>query len=713
MDSRPSVTVRRLLRPSAFQVLLTALATLSPTLLAGQQPPPDSVLVLDSLQVSILRVPIARSQVAYAVGVADEDELRLGRSGAFLKEALGRLVGVRVQNRFNFAVGERLAIRGFGSRAQFGIRGVKVLVDGIPATMPDGQSSLDHLDLATLGRAEVLRGPGSSLYGNAAGGVLALRTRRPFTGDVRQEVNVVAGSHGLLDLDAITSGTLGSTGYVAGIGHLEYDGFRDDPTREGDATYGNADRRHFNGQVTRELGAGRLRLTLNLMDLEAENPGSLSASDLAESPAARTFNVLQRTGKELSQRQLGASWEGPGPGGTAELALWGIRRSVLNPIPTDIIDLDRVAGGGRVLLRGERGTAAGDLHWSSGLEIEVQDDDRRNFTNDGGEATELTLDQDERVLATGVFTRLALGLAPGIELSGALRYDRVRFEADDELVGPENPDDSGERTLDAWSPSVGLVAEVVPGLTLWGNVATSLETPTTTELVNRPDGGGGFNPELDAQRTTGLEAGARGIVLEDLDLVQGGLGWELTVFRAEITDELVPFEVEEQAGRTFFQNAGRSLHKGVEASLRAELGSGVGVHGTWTRVDARYEDFEVDGEDYSGNRIPGLAPDRLQGRLEQTRPDWFWAAEVEWSGEVPVDDAGEQTADAYHLTNLRAGLRGIAVAGLSLSPFAAVSNVFDESYVAAVTVNAFGGRYYEPGPGRTLHVGATLSWSRR
>lgn len=199
---QPHGWLRSIPWPSA---LLGAFLVTSPV---AAQVVPDSAVVLDSLEITILRSPTPMDQVPYAVGVATETELKLGKTGTFLEEALGGLPGVQVQNRFNFAVGERLAIRGFGARAQFGVRGVKILVDGIPATMPDGQSSLDHLDLGTLGRVEALRGPGSALYGNAAGGVLAFRTRTPPE-DIRQEGTAVWGSHGLLDIDAITSGTIG------------------------------------------------------------------------------------------------------------------------------------------------------------------------------------------------------------------------------------------------------------------------------------------------------------------------------------------------------------------------------------------------------------------------------------------------------------------------------------------------------------------------
>jgi iron complex outermembrane receptor protein len=701
---RPCAWPRLSLAPAAFlgAFVLGALVTTSGV---AAQAVPDSAVTLDSLEVTILRSPTAMGRIPYAVDVATETELRLGKTGTFIEEALGGLAGVQVQNRFNFAVGERLAIRGFGARAQFGVRGVKILVDGIPATMPDGQSSLDHLDLGTLGRAEVLRGPGSALYGNAAGGVLTLQTRAPPTG-VRQEATVVGGSNGLLDVDAITSGTVGQTGYVLGVGRMEYGGFRADPTTEG-AEYGSADRLHLNGQITRPLGRGLLRVTVNAMDLDAENPGSISAADLEAGTDARRFNVLQRTGKEVGQEQIGASWQGTSFGGETEVAVWGLHRSVVNPIPTDIIDLDRKALGLRALIGGGNSDDAGGIRWSSGLELEAQYDDRTNQENDAGEPTTLTLDQEERVLSAGLFGRLAVRLQEHVEASASVRYDRVGFKAEDQFFSGGDPDDSGSRTLSAWSPSVGIVADVSPNATIWANVATSLETPTTTELVNRPDGSGGFNPELDPQRSTGVEIGARGRISERFS-------YDVTLFRTWISDELVSFQVPSQAGRDFYRNAGKSLHEGIEANVQADLDAGVVARATWSRIDARYETFETEDDDFSGNRIPGLAPYRVSGLLKQERDQWFWALEGQWTGEIPTDDGDTESAPSYELVHVRAGLKDIRLGGgVAVTPFVGLSNLFNESYVTAVTVNAFGGRYYEPGPGRTVHFGATVAWTRQ
>ena len=321
----------------------------------------------------------------------------------------------------------------------------------------------------------------------------------------------------------------------------------------------------------------------------------------------------------------------------------------------------------------------------------------------------LTLDQHETVLATGLFAQTRLAPSERVELSAALRYDRFSFEADDDFVSGTDVDDSGERVLDALSPSLGVFVDVARALGLYASVSIALETPTTTELTNRPTGAGGFNPDLEPQHALTLEAGVRG-------WVGTRLGYELSAFRTSLQDELVPFEVPQQPGRVFFRNAGESRHDGVEAAVRAVPSDFLSFQLSWSHIDARFEEYEVAGQDLSGNKVPGLAPDRVEGlvRVEGTR--WFADVDGEWVSEIPVADrpAGAQPeTEAYQLLDLRAGLRGLALGGLELSPFGGVSNVFDETYVGSVAVNAFGGRFFEPGPGRTFHIGLSAGWTRR
>ncbi|HSR40919.1 MAG TPA: TonB-dependent receptor plug domain-containing protein, partial [Longimicrobiales bacterium] len=303
-------------------------------------------------------------------------------------------------------------------------------MDGIPATMPDGQSTLDHLDLTSLGRAEVLRGPASALYGNAAGGVLVLDTDLPEPGPLHPVVRLVTGSDGLLDAGIGLRGWAGRTAVRVDARHLDYAGFRADPSDPGGDGYGSADRELLNAQALTPLAGGSLRLTLNAVALAAENPGSLPRDSLSvDSRPAWGGNVAQGTRKDVDQAQLGAVWTGPVAGGRAEVAAWALGRSVSNPIPPSVIDLDRRAGGFRALWGSEGGSGDAErsrLAFGGGLELDLQRDDRRNFVNDGGSAGALTLDQLERVRGLGGFVRAGLRASERVRVTGALRYDRFR-----------------------------------------------------------------------------------------------------------------------------------------------------------------------------------------------------------------------------------------------------------------------------------------------
>ncbi|MEJ2539426.1 MAG: TonB-dependent receptor plug domain-containing protein [Gemmatimonadota bacterium] len=680
-------------RPRAVgTILLLALSAASAA--EAQRPdslPADTVITLEPLEVEVLRSLGDGARTPYAVAGLGPAQLSPDRPAGFLSDALSALPSLEVQNRFNFAVGERLSVRGFGARAQFGVRGLRVVLDGIPATLPDGQTTLDHVNPQVLERVELLRGPGSALYGNGAGGVLLLRTRRPEPGR-RITVWSQGGSHGFLQLSGAAERSVGTMASRVQISRMAYDGFRGDGE---DGTYGEAERWTTTASHRMELGGGDLQVSLVGVDLDAENPGSLPA-DLLDDPSrpAWGFNVAQGTGKTVRQLQAGAAWDRGWSALETQAAFWALTRDVNNPIPTSIIDLGRTALGGRLAAGGD----AGAFRWDVGVEVDAQRDDRRNFENENGEEGALTLRQDESVTGVGTFAAGAWNRGPA-SVHAALRYDRFSFEAEDLLVGPGEPDESGTRTMDAWSPSLGGALELGE-LKLFASVSSFLQTPTTTELANRPDGAGGFNPELEPTRGWTGEIGLQGTVARQL-------GWELVGYHTELRDELIPFEVPSDPGRTFFRNAGESFHRGVEAALRLALDWGLTGRLAYTWVDARFEGGELDG-----NQVPGRAPHLLDLLLEQRLNRGFVALRTQWTGDIPVDDENTTEAEGYLLLNLRGGLEGFLLGTTRITPWAAVQNLLDTEYVSSVAVNAFGSRYFEPGPGRTLQVGvqAVFDW---
>lgn len=689
-------------RVAAFLAVVVVTSAVAPGS-SRAQTEPDTV-ELEPIVVTVLRSPVRLDRLPFSASVMAGAELAEGNTGLFIEEALHGLPGVRVQNRYNPAVGERISIRGFGARSQFGVRGIKVLVDGIPATLPDGQTTLDHLDIGALGRVEALRGPAAALYGNGAGGVLLFESAPPVAGR-RETGTVVAGSDGLLRLQVTGSRTGERYTWRTSVARHSFNGFRDNPTDSGEDPYSQATRTMFNSGSTISTANGTLALQLSYLELDALNGGSLPAELFDDgSNEAWGFNVRRRTRKDVSQGQGGISWRGALGGMEGTFSAYGVSRRLGNPIPTSVIDLDRIGGGVRVALARAWETAAGPARVDFGAEGELQSDDRKNFANDGGEAGALTLDQQERVRAAALFGQFQLPLANRLNLVGALRFDHFNFRADDRFTAAGNPDDSGSRAMAALSPSLGLHIDL-GGHGLFASLARSFETPTTTELANQPDRAGGFNPGLEPQRGWTAEGGIRGEL-------GGGAAYDLAAFSSSLANQLVPFEVPSAPGRRFYRNAGRSRVRGFEASLHTALSSVLSTRVAYGYVDARFTEFTVGGNDYADNRVPGIAPHRLEAGLRAARGPWFGELRVEVRDAVPANDSNEAGADGFTLVGLRFGATEVGSGSLRLSPFAGITNLTNVRYASSVVVNAFGGRFFEPGPDRGGYVGMSIVWDR-
>ncbi|MBA2668909.1 MAG: TonB-dependent receptor [Gemmatimonadetes bacterium] len=662
--------------------------------------PADSIPIpIPAVTVTVLRTPLEIGRAPYAIAVNDETRIQRGQPGLGLDEALRGIPGVQVDNRYNFAVGERISIRGFGARAQFGVRGVRVLVDGIPATLPDGQTALSHVDLSTVTRAEVIRGPASALYGNTAGGVIQLETSPPPDATIGQEFRVLGGSNGLLRLHSSTGGTSGAASYLLNASRLAYGGFRD---------FSSGRNLYLGGRLGYQGARDDLRLVFSAVDSDAQNPGSLSLA-LLEEDRSQAFanNKLQQTGKQAREGQAGARWRRQMDATSLESVIYGIRREVVNPIPNVIIDLDRAAFGGRSVLQSATGSN-GWLRWGAGVEADRQRDERRNFGNVRGERGTLRLDQLEHVTNLAGFAQLTAVPLERLTMLAGLRYDWFRFDVTDFFVTATNPDDSGSRTLDAVSPSIGANYRLIDQFQLYGNVGTSFETPTTTELANRPDGAGGFNPLLEPQRAFSMEVGAQG-------RLNARMVYQLAVYRAHLRNSLIPFEVPEAAGRQFFRNAGSAVHRGVEAGVTLMPLPFLRMDGAYTYTDARFRRYSTANNTFDGNRVPGIAPHRLDisATIERPRGGWFVTAEVRHLSEIPVDDANSASSPAYSLLDVRAGTSGVHAGRVSIAPFVGIANILNAEYNTAVAVNAFGQRFYEPGPGRSAHLGSSLRFVTR
>ncbi|HMA22007.1 MAG TPA: TonB-dependent receptor, partial [Gemmatimonadaceae bacterium] len=662
------------------------------------------------------RVELPLEKIPFSIHRVDRHQISRARPTWGLDEALVTVPGVFVANRYNFSQDQRISIRGFGARSAFAVRGIKILVDGIPQTLPDGQGQLTNLELGEVDRIEVLRGSASSLFGNASGGVISIWTRTPAIESVQGEARFVGGSfggHSGRTWNKWQSSTAmrvgGGTAQIV-VSRLDYEGERD---------HSAADQRVLNARLRVPVADGwSLTLITDVGDNpRADNPGSLTLAELhANRDTVPALNINRNAGKNVTQIQSGATLHrSMTNGGEATVTIFGLTRDLRNPITTTYIDLDRVAYGARTSVTYPLTLGSLAHRLTAGFDFQRQRDDRENFRyldTPGDSATRDTvrsLNQLEYVNEFGPFVQSALELSPRTTIMAGLRYDWVKFAVRDRLIAGTNPDDSGERLMRALSGSLGIAVNPFRNLTVYGNVASSFETPTTTELANSPSGAGGFNTGLKPQHAWNFALGARA----SLDR---RFTYSVALFKAEVRDALVPYEI--ATPRFFYRNAGSTRHHGLEVGGDLSLSPGLSLSAAWTYSDYRFREYsftDAAGTHVLNGRPLAGIPDNwlhLTIRAQPAALAGVWAElQPTYSSGYLVSDISNTRTSPWWSTNVRVGWDGRA-GSMRLAPFIGINNAFNHQYVSSVVINATRGRYYEPAPGRNAYLGISLAAGR-
>ncbi len=699
-----------------IKVMMLVAAALASSRVAQAQDAaaPRPVVVLPEVTVSASRVERDSMDLPVSIDSIDQRTIREGNAQVNLSEVLGRVPGIAVQNRQNYAQDLQISSRGFGARAAFGVRGVRLIADGIPATMPDGQGQAASFDLASAQRIEVMRGPFSSLYGNASGGVVQI-----FTADGPANPTVsasaLAGSHGTSKLGAQYGGQHGPLNLLVGGSRFESDGYRD---------HSGVRRDQVNAKLKYELGSsGTVTLIANALDQpETRDPLGLTAAQVAQNRRqAGTGAYAFNTRKSVAQSQAGLTWDLPLAGGDAlharvYLGDRQVTQYLAIPVAAQaaatssggVVDLDRAFGG--LGLRWTRDTRLAErrLTVSVGVDYDRQSERRLGLINNNGVAGARKRDEDNQVSNTDFYAQAEWQALPRVGILAGVRHSRVRFDSRDQFIAAGNPDDSGAVDFARMTPSAGVIWRVTPLINVYANAGRGFETPTFAELAYRPGGATGLNFALKPADSLHREVGVKALT-GDSGMVN------LALFRISVDDEIVVNG--SSGGRTDFKNAAGTRREGIELAWRQKYSHGFETALAWTLLDATFRDSFSSGSPavtvQAGNRLPGVARSlAFAEAVWRHVPSGFFAgAEVRQSGKVFVNDQNSESAPGYVVGNLRAGFLRQGK-GWRLNGFVRVDNITGREYLGSVIVGETNRRFYEPAPGRTATVGATLELSR-
>lgn len=704
------------MRPSPW--LLAACACLSEPSLAAEPP----ATTLPAVEVA---TPRLRGVDAFDTPASiDRIDLReeSAVAGVNLSERLGQVPGLLARDRQNYAQDTQLSIRGFGARSTFGVRGVRLYADGIPATMPDGQGQLSHFNLAAGDRVEIVRGPFSALYGNSSGGVVQVFSA---VGQAPDEwaLRATAGSDDAYSTSARWLGRQGRVGFNLAASVFDTGGYR---------RHSAARRESANARFDVDLDSdAALMLVFNHFDSpQAQDPLGLTRAQAQADPRQAVAVAEQfDTRKSVRQDQAGAVYT-QGFGGGHELKLVGYagQRQVeqflalpvaaqSNPLNSGgVIDLDSGYGGldARWSWQGE--LAGRPFEWTVGANTERMRQHRRGYENFVGSALgvrgALRRDERNRVENMDEFAQAWWQMAPRWSLLAGARHSEVRFRSNDGYATALNPDDSGRVAYAETTPVAGVMFRASDELRLYLSAGRGFETPTFNELGYRADGGAGLAFDLAPAVSRNLELGMKW---------RNGAGsaWEAALFRADTDDELAV--ASNSGGRSTYRNVGRARRQGLEMSFDTAFGEDWRLQLAYTRLLAEFrDDFLIcnrsgctvpDVRVAVGTRIPGTARDQFFGRLQWRARDWTAAMEAVGVSDVSVNDIGSEAVPGYALLHLELSRRWRLGTG-TLRGFARIDNVLDHRYIGSVIVNEGNGRFYEPGPDRTLLIGAEWNSAR-
>ncbi|HCT4948400.1 TPA: TonB-dependent receptor [Klebsiella pneumoniae] len=652
-----------------------------------------------------------------AVSVVNGDEMRQAAPRVNLSESLGAVPGLQVQNRQNYAQDLQLSIRGFGSRSTYGVRGLRIYVDGIPATMPDGQGQTSNIDIGSVDTIEVLRGPFSALYGNSSGGVINV-TSQTGTQPPTVEASSYYGSFGTWHYGMKATGAVGDGSHA---GDVDYTVSTNRFTTHGYRDHSGARKNLANARLgVRINDVSKLTLLLNSVDIKANDAGGLTADEWRDNPRQSPRGDQYNTRKNTRQTQAGLRYERQlsAQDDLSVMMYAGERETTqFQSIPRapqlkpshagGVIDLTRHYQGIDTRLT-HRGELLVPVTLTAGLDYENMSERRKGYENfvmvngapQYGEQGALRRNERNLMWNVDPYLQTQWQLTDKLSLDAGVRYSSVWFDSNDYYITPGNGDDSGDASYHKWLPAGSLKYALTDAWNVYLSAGRGFETPTINELSYRSDNQSGLNFGLKPSTNDTVEIGSK-------TRIGNGL-FTAALFQTNTDNEIVVDS--SSGGRTSYKNAGKTRRQGMELGLDQQFGESWRLKAAWTWLDATYRTNVCDDASCNGNRIPGIA--RNMGYASfgyQPEQGWYAGSDIRYMSDIMANDDNTAKAPSWTVVGLTTGYKW-SYGRMDMDLFGRIDNLFDREYVGSVIVNESNGRYYEPAPGRNYGIGLNLAW---
>ncbi|MEZ6352145.1 TonB-dependent receptor PqqU [Klebsiella pneumoniae] len=652
-----------------------------------------------------------------AVSVVNGDEMRQAAPRVNLSESLGAVPGLQVQNRQNYAQDLQLSIRGFGSRSTYGVRGLRIYVDGIPATMPDGQGQTSNIDIGSVDTIEVLRGPFSALYGNSSGGVINV-TSQTGTQPPTVEASSYYGSFGTWHYGMKATGAVGDGSHA---GDVDYTVSTNRFTTHGYRDHSGARKNLANARLgVRINDVSKLTLLLNSVDIKANDAGGLTADEWRDNPRQSPRGDQYNTRKNTRQTQAGLRYERQlsAQDDLSVMMYAGERETTqFQSIPRapqlkpshagGVIDLTRHYQGIDTRLT-HRGELLVPVTLTAGLDYENMSERRKGYENfvmvngapQYGEQGALRRNERNLMWNDDPYLQTQWQLTDKLSLDAGVRYSSVWFDSNDYYITPGNGDDSGDASYHKWLPAGSLKYALTDAWNVYLSAGRGFETPTINELSYRSDNQSGLNFGLKPSTNDTVEIGSK-------TRIGNGL-FTAALFQTNTDNEIVVDS--SSGGRTSYKNAGKTRRQGMELGLDQQFGESWRLKAAWTWLDATYRTNVCDDASCNGNRIPGIA--RNMGYASfgyQPEQGWYAGSDIRYMSDIMANDENTAKAPSWTVVGLTTGYKW-SYGRMDMDLFGRIDNLFDREYVGSVIVNESNGRYYEPAPGRNYGIGLNLAW---